>query len=446
MEKEIRVTPLYFDYVIESDYPIVIQVGGRFSGKSYNEQIRLACNMVSKEDYRLLVIENLDSGMADGFYSGLRDRIVDFEQEDMYNPRSRTAYIKNEYNGNEVLFRGYTSEQQKLNVKRLNSITEIIVEEGEWLTYSDFVALQHQLRGGNPADRKLTILMNPVMPDCFVNHEFIIKPPTKVFEYFPGTKRPKVFEKAITTSFIHEGEVVESTVMALVVLSTHHDNPFLTLEQRASIEKLRETDPDKYAQLGEAKFIQPKGALLTRRNYFSFSRFNLSQAARLTAIVDTASSGSDSATLGIYAMIDEEHHYLIDVIKDDGDAKMVIPRMTIMLNKYKPQVVNVEKNHEGLYYKSEIKKNISKGIIVKDFFSSENKHEKILGQSGRMMEHLYIRDDGSEEYNAFVAEMYGYNKEKKLNTHDDCIDNVAMYFKHGLGGRIKTLDKKLLGI
>ena len=430
-EKEIRLTPLYFDYVMDNDYPITIQVGGRFSGKSYNEQIRLCTNLVRKNDYKLLVIENLETGMADGFYAGLRDRIAEFEHEDMYNPRSRTAYIKNESNNNEVLFRGYTSEQQKLNVKRLNGITEILVEEGEWLTYSDFTALQHQLRGGNVKDRKLTILMNPVMPSCFVNHEFILKPPTKVFEYFPGTKRPKVFEKDIITEFELNGEIVENTVKVLVVLSTHHDNPFLTLEQRASIEKLRDTDPEKYAQLGEAKFIQPKGALITRKNYFSLKRFDLSQSSRITAIVDTASSGSDSATLGIYAMIDDEHHYLIDAIKDDGDAKAVIPRMVNMINKYEPQYVKIEKNHEGLYYESEIKKGVKKSILVQKFHSSENKHEKILGQSGRMIEHFYIRDDAGAEYNDFIAEFMSYNKDKKYNEHDDCIDNVAMYFKHG---------------
>jgi phage terminase large subunit len=34
----------------------------------------------------------------------------------------------------------------------------------------------------------------------------------------------------------------------------------LSISQRATIEKLKETDPDKYAQLGEARFIQGSGA------------------------------------------------------------------------------------------------------------------------------------------------------------------------------------------
>lgn len=429
--KEIKVTPFYYDNILTTDYKVVIQVGGRYSGKSMNEQIRLVSNLASKEKYKLLVIEDLETGMADGFYSGIRERIKEFEHVPAYNPQSRTAYIKNLINGNEVLFRGYATEQQQLNVKKLNGITEIIVEEGEWIDYNRFMGLIQQLRGGKQEDRKLTILLNPVNPECFINQEFILKPPTKVFEYFEDEKdRPKVFLQEIETEVEINKNKIKTKIEVLVVLSTHYDNPYLTIEQRASIESLKNTDMDKYLQLAKAKFIFPRGALLTKRNYFSLSRFNLDQASALKAVIDTASSGSDSATLGIYAKLDDEHHYLIDAIKDSDDAKKVIPRFINMINKYKPQEVYIEKNHEGLYYESEVKRNISKSILVNKFHSSENKHEKILGQSGRMLEHLYIRDDAGQEYNSFINEMYSYNKEQKLNKRDDCIDNVAMYFKH----------------
>jgi len=433
MVKEIKLTPHYCDNVLSNQayYDIFIQVGGRFSAKTMNEQRLKVANLGSKEDYKLLIIENLENHMADGFYSGLRQAIRDFEHEPAYNPQSRTAYIKNVINGNEAVFRGYATEVQKYNVKKLGGITECLVEEGQWMTYDDMIALYQQLRGGKKEDRKLTILLNPVEPDCFINTEFIMKPPDKVLEYFDDGIRPKVFEKSIRIEIEVEGEKTMAIIRVLVVISTFRDNPYLTPEQIASIMNYKNTDMDKFEQLANAKFIQPKGALLTRRNHYSLSRLDLSQAAKLTAIVDTASSGSDSATLGIYAKFDDEHHYLIDAIKDDGDAKKVIPRMITMINKYQPQKVLIEKNHEGLYYESEIKKGVTNNILVDKFHSSENKHEKILGQSGRMLEHLYIRDDAGQEYNEFISEMYGYNKEKKKNKHDDCIDNVAMYFKHG---------------
>lgn len=266
MAKEITLTPMYYDYVYGVDYPVIVLLGGRFSGKSQNKQVELVANLGTKQDYKLLVIEDLETGMSDGFHAGLRQRISEFEHGQAYNPPSRTAYIKNLINGNEALFRGYATEQQKLNVKKLTGITEIVVEEGEWIDYSAFTGLLQQLRGGQEEDRKLTILLNPTNPECFVNKELVMKEPTRVFEYFEGTTRPKIFEKVITTKFDVDGEEIESNIRILVVISTHHDNPYLTPDQRGSIEQLKYTDPDLYEQLGEAKFTGLRGSYFNMQN------------------------------------------------------------------------------------------------------------------------------------------------------------------------------------
>lgn len=266
MAKDITLTPLYYDHVFQSEYTIRVLVGGRFSGKSQNAQVENIVSLESNNNYKLLVIEDLETGMADGYHAGLRERIEEFEHEPAYNDKTRTAYIKNHINGNEVLFRGYATDQQRLNVKKLTGITEIVVEEGEWMDYQSFIGLLQQLRGGNEEDRKLTILMNPTNPQCFVNQMLIMSEATRVIEYFEGTTRPKVFEKVITTEYEIEGETRQQDMKILVVLSTHHDNPFLTDEQRGTIEQLRFTDPDLYLQLGEAKFIGLKGSYFNMAN------------------------------------------------------------------------------------------------------------------------------------------------------------------------------------
>lgn len=259
--KEIELTDLYFDYVLDNDYDAVVQVGGRFSGKSQNEQIRLVSNLANKENYKLLVIEDLETGMSEGFHAGLYARIREFKHDSAYTPETKVAHIKNVINNNQCIFRGYSSEQQKLNVKKLSGITEILVEEGEWMTRNDFISLFQQLRGGSEKDRKLTVLLNPVDEDCFVNSDLIQTTPDRVFKYFDDEPdRPKVFEKSICTKFDMEGEEIEVKIRVLVVISTHFDNQFLTNEQRASIEQYKETDPELYEQLGRAKFIMPKGA------------------------------------------------------------------------------------------------------------------------------------------------------------------------------------------
>jgi phage terminase large subunit len=259
MEKEIKVTPFYFDHVLAQPYKVIIQVGGRFSSKSYNSEIEMAVNLASKERYKLLVIEDLEGGLTKGYYAGLKDKIEQFEQDAAYSMTKSPVQITNLLNKNVALFSGYATDQQKKAVKAIDQVTEIVVEEGEWLSYDDFVALLHQLRGGRPQDRRLTILMNPVNPNCFVNEMFIETTPDKIITYFPGTNRPKVFEKNIETTFEYDGEKITDITKVLVCLSTHHDNPYLTIDQRASIEKLKETDEDKYKQLGEARFIRGSG-------------------------------------------------------------------------------------------------------------------------------------------------------------------------------------------
>lgn len=258
--KEIKVTPFYHDYVLAQPYKVIIQVGGRFSSKSYNSEIEMAANLMSKPNYKLLVIEDLDAGLTKGYYAGLKHKIELFEHEKAYSMIKSPVQITNLLTGNMALFSGYASDQQKKAVKAIDQVTEIVIEEGEWITYDDFIALLHQLRGGRPEDRRLSILMNPVNPDCFVNQMFIEEAPDKVLAYFPNSTRPKVFEKNIETTFVYDGKEYTDVTKVLIVLSTHHDNPYLTLDQRASIEKLKETDPELYAQLGEAKFIKPSGA------------------------------------------------------------------------------------------------------------------------------------------------------------------------------------------
>lgn len=240
-------------------YDAVIEVGGRYSGKSYNSQIEEAANLASKQDYKLLIIQDLDKGGSDGYYAGLVDKIAQFEHTPAYNITTSSTKITNTINGNSVLFRGYKTDQQKKDVKNIDQVTKIVVEEGEWMTFDDFLALIQQLRGKAEEDRRLDILLNPVNEYCFVNEEIIQKPPDKVFEYFPNSKRPKVFEKIISTHYQEDGEDKIIEIKILVVLSTHYDNPHLSGVQRAAIEVYRTTDPDKYLQLGEARFIKSGG-------------------------------------------------------------------------------------------------------------------------------------------------------------------------------------------
>ena len=435
-KRNIAVTPFYFDYVLNKDYPVIICIGGRYSGKTQFVGQQIIMNAYDKKDYKVLIVEDVETNINEGVKVNVEERIDEFGHTPIYQINKAPPKITNTINGNEIIFRGYHTEKQQKRAKSLNEITAIWYEEAENITYEQFKQLRMLLRGGEPKDRQLFLTLNPTQPDGFINQYFFVEnKPDKVLVRFDDG-RPKVFIKNIEVELGAEKAILP----CLIVLSTHWDNIYLTDEQRADVEEYKNSDPDQYAMYAEAKFVKPRGALIKKFNIFSMSKLDLRQAGKLTAVVDTASSGKDSATLGIYAKYSDNKHYLVAAYKDDRDANIVIPQMNAIINKFKPQTVWVENNHEGLYFKNQIDINTPSSIFVKGFFSSENKHDKILSQSGRMREHLYVRDDGNDNYNDFIMEAGTYNKEQKLNKADDCIDNIAMYFKHADGqGKWMTL-------
>jgi phage terminase large subunit len=357
-EKSIEVLPIYFDYVLETDYPVYILVGGRNSGKTFFMGQLATMNSNNHEDYKMLVVEDVETNINEGVKTNILERIEEFGWDSIFHSTKQPAKIQHRINGNSVLFKGYHSSKQQKRIKSLNKITAAWYEEAENITYEQFKALQIQLRGGDPKDRKLFLTMNPVNQDGFINKEFFKKKPDRIMGRFPDG-RPRVFERKIEVE-IKDGEKVITP--CLIIVTTYKDNPYLTRQQIADIEDYKNTNPDLYAMYAEGKFVKPEGTLIKEFQEFSLDRIDLNQAAKTVAIIDTASSGSDSATLGIYSKYDEEHHYCIEGYKDDRDADVVIPIMASKINKFAPNFVYVEENHEGLYYEDQMKE--LTGMIV----------------------------------------------------------------------------------
>lgn len=253
-QREIEIIPLYYKYVLGSNYPVVVLVGGRNSGKSYFMEQLAAINTHNNAKYKLLVIEDVETNIGEGVKAGIEQRIEEFGYDSIYSSTKVPPEIKHKVNGNNVIFKGYHSDAQQKQVKSLNEVTAAWYEEAENITYDQFKSLRMQLRGGDAKDRQLFLTLNPVNENSFVNHYYFQEPPDEVFESF-ADGRPKVFVKNITVDI--EEEVIN--IPCLVVVSVHWDNPYLTKEQRADIEEYLTTDPEKYAMLAEGKFVKPTG-------------------------------------------------------------------------------------------------------------------------------------------------------------------------------------------
>lgn len=256
---EVEVLPLYFDYVLSKTYPVIVLVGGRNSGKSFFMEQLAVMNLNNKKDYRLLVVEDVETNIGEGVKNGIEQRSEEFGLDKFFYGTKMPAEITHKVTGNKVLFKGYHSDAQQKQVKSLNEVTAVWYEEGENITYKQFKALRMQLRGGDQEDRQLFITMNPIISDGYINDEFFQKPPDKVHEYF-NDGRPKVFERIISVDIeLDDGTTQIVSLRCLIVVSTYRDNKYLTLEQKADIEELKLTDPDMYEMLGEGKFVKPAG-------------------------------------------------------------------------------------------------------------------------------------------------------------------------------------------
>ena len=259
MAIEVEILPVYFDYALEKKYPVVILVGGRNSGKSFFMEQLAVKNTNNKKKYKLLVVEDVETNIGEGVKNGIEQRSEEFGLDRFYSSTKVPPEITHKVTGSKVIFKGYHSDAQQKQVKSLNEITAVWYEEGENITYKQFKALRMQLRGGEEEDRQLFITMNPIISDGYINQEFFMKPPDKVYEWF-SDGRPKVFERNIVVESEQDnGEIEVITLVCLVIVSTYKDNKYLTPEQRADIEELKQTDFEQYEMLGEGKFVKPAG-------------------------------------------------------------------------------------------------------------------------------------------------------------------------------------------
>lgn len=257
MTKDIEIVPIYYDYILanKKKYPVYILVGGRNSGKSFFLEQLAVINTHQKENYKLVVVEDVETNVGAGVKDGIKKRFEDFGFETLYSTTKNPPEIRHRINGNTILFKGYRTEDQQKNFKSLNEVTAVWYEEAEKITYEQFKALRMQLRGGRPEDRQLFLSLNPINEDGYINQEFFINQKGRIFERFDDG-RPKVFEHIIEADVDGENVAIE----CLVIVSVHWDNPYLTSEQRAEIEELKDSDIDKYRQLAEGKFVKAQGA------------------------------------------------------------------------------------------------------------------------------------------------------------------------------------------
>lgn len=258
-ELSIEVNPIYY-YMLESKARVIINYGGRDSGKSYftgGQYVPIA--MLNEHYFRGVGIRKTYASIKDSVFAEIEDGI------DVCQIDSQFSFIKSPLeithkNGNKIIFRGLDDPKK---IKSLKGLNFVWVEEAEDLTETQFDDLLILLRGSGY--QRLVLTFNPVDEEHFSNDRFVSCKKDRILERFHDGD-PKVWEIDVKEEI--EGEMVEYTV--LVICSTFEDNAFISPVRKLIIEKLKYSNPFLYEVYRKGKFASRGGRILTNTEQVDF--------------------------------------------------------------------------------------------------------------------------------------------------------------------------------
>ena len=256
-------------HILNTDARVIIDLGGRDSGKSYfvgGQYIPL--RMLKDKNFRGVSIRKTYASLKDSCYQEIVDGIETMGIENEFGMIKQPLEIEHK-NGNKMLFRGLDNPTK---IKSLKGINFIWVEEGEDLTRKEYNDLLILLRGKEKPT--LIITFNPIDEEHFTKSDFVDIPNKNVLESFKDGD-PKVWEIIISG----ETSGIKAEYKVLVLRTTFDDNTFIPPVRKLVIEQLQYTDPFLYQVYRKGKYGTKGGKILNNvklldMNELSFDNFD----------------------------------------------------------------------------------------------------------------------------------------------------------------------------
>ena len=197
------------------------------------------------------------------------------------------------------------------------------------------------------------------------------------------------------------------------------------------LEHLRKVNPTVFA----SQYMQnpaPKEGLMfppDELNYYDPKTANLDDADATVGFIDVADKGQDWHALPI-GKIKGQKVYICDVLFTKEGTESNVSQSIEIMNKHRPEYVQVEANFGGGMYRNLLNVNPSPSIngvtALIDMVAKGNKHVRIQTMAGFIKEYFVFAEnfDKSTEYGQF---MHNFTEYKKTggNKHDDAPDALA---------------------
>jgi PBSX family phage terminase large subunit len=332
--------------------------------------------------------------------------------------------IVNKVSDSRILFSGIktSSGNQTANLKGIEGLTTFVVDEGEeWVRDEEFDKIRLSIRQQGVRNRTI-IIMNPSDIEHFIYKRFIEK--THKVVDIDGVKveistHPDVCH--IHTTYLNNLE---------------HLHPDWLKE----VERIKNEEPEKYANIIIGAWArQTEGVILPKNELRYFNPNEPREFETSNAYADIADEGMDSTSV-IFGRNIGKDVYITDVVHSKLTSEYTIPEILRKAKEQQLKYIRVESNSMGAMYGRNLTKESQGTFSVLPARSTTNKHTRIINDAYFIKRNFVFiaPEHQSEEYRAFMNELVMYNKDPKLNKHDDAPDAASglSIFIQGLYGHL----------
>lgn len=401
-----------------------ILTGGRGSGKSVGNSVFKT--MLTEETHHRILYTRWTMVSAElSIIPEFREKIEWLNWEDRF--KIMATDITNKRTGSEILFRGIKTSagMQTAALKSLQGITAWDVDEAEEVvdekTFNKIdLSIRTQLR-----QNRVTLILNPTTQEHWIWKRF-----------FENTHRIEMIDGCPVAISTHPD--------VCHIHSTYLDNiGNLSPSFLAEIERIKRDDHKRYQhEIIGGWLMQEEGVLFRKEELKRFRKADLAKAnaQAVYGYIDVADEGEDEFCF-VIGYLFERAVYITDVICMKDNIDVTLPMSEAMIEAQiirdsdkhiskQLDYVRVESNNQGSVF---IKMLRQRGRVephrILPVTNTTHKHTRILMSKMFVVEYVYFLDDRDyavgSEYHRFMRGVLAYQKEEKLNKHDDAPDALS---------------------
>ena len=205
------------------------------------------------------------------------------------------------------------------------------------------------------------------------------------------------------------------------------------------------------AEQWESEFQQQpfeaKGLLFPDTSLNRFFELPTEEPDSVIAVCDTAESGSDSTSMGIFYLYGNDV-FLADVVFDNSVPEVTKPQCAKKIIEHNVSVALFESNNAGTYFARDVEELVSKAghrVSIRTKRTVSNKQTRIEFASDGITKNFYFLDkskyERNSQYGAFMKELTTYTRSGKV-PHDDAPDMLSLaenYLRTVVGARAEVM-------